>query len=198
MMKMISFIQRFDSFSLLYIKDNMHGIIMDKVMVILTNLGNGGLIWIIIIALLMINKKYRKIGFMALGALILSAILGEEIIKNVVKRIRPSSNIPAFNLLIKKPLSYSFPSGHTSSSFAVAGILSYYFKNYAAEFFGLATLIGFSRVYLYVHYPTDVLAGTVLGLTCSGIIIYLFDKVSYNRSASIKQNIHCVNQEEYM
>jgi len=64
----------------------------------------------------MINKKYRKIGYMALGALILSTILGEEIIKNVVRRIRPSANIPAFNLLIEKPLTYSFPSGHTSSS----------------------------------------------------------------------------------
>ena len=87
---MISLVQRFDNSILLYIKDNMHGIIMDKSMVISTYLGNGGIIWVIIIAILMINKKYRKIGFMALGALILSTILGEEILKNIVKRIRPS------------------------------------------------------------------------------------------------------------
>jgi undecaprenyl-diphosphatase len=182
---MMSFVQSFDNSILLYIKDNMHGIIMDKSMVISTYLGNGGIIWIIIAAILIINKKYRKIGFMALGALILSTILGEEILKNVVKRIRPSEDIQAWNLLIAKPLSYSFPSGHTTSSFAVAGVLAKYFKRYAFEFLGLASLIGFSRLYLYVHYPTDILAGAVLGLMCSGIIIYLFDKASLNIKARI-------------
>lgn len=177
-MKIISLIQGFDSFILLYIKYNMHGSIMDKVMVISTYLGNGGAIWIIIIALLMINKKYRKIGYMALAALILSTILGEGILKHVVQRIRPSADIPAVNLLIIKPLSYSFPSGHTTSSFAVAGVLAKYFKDYALEFFSLASFIAFSRIYLYVHYPTDVLAGIVLGFICSGIIIYSFNKVN--------------------
>lgn len=175
---MIPLIQKFDRSILLYIKDNMHGPIMDKVMVISTYLGNRGLIWIVIIVSLMISKKYRKIGFIALLALILSTILGEGILKHLVKRIRPSANIPAGNLLIAKPLSYSFPSGHATSSFSVAGVLAKYFKKYAIEFFSLASLISFSRLYLYVHYPTDVLAGIVLGLICSGIIIYVFDKVS--------------------
>jgi len=173
---MISLVQRFDNSILLFIKDNMHGVIMDNSMVISTYLGNGGIIWIIIVSILMINKKYRKIGFMALGALILSTILGEEILKNVIRRIRPSENISAIDLLISKPLSYSFPSGHTTSSFAVAGVLAKYFKRYAVAFLGLASLIGFSRLYLYVHYPTDILAGIVLGLLCSEIMIYLFDK----------------------
>ncbi|MGH4050019.1 MAG: phosphatase PAP2 family protein [Clostridium sp.] len=179
---MISLMQRFDSSILLYIKDNMHGTIMDKSMVISTYLGNGGVIWIIIIVMLLINKKYRKIGFMALGALVLSTILGEEILKNVVRRIRPSENISAMDLLISKPLSYSFPSGHTTSSFAVAGVLVRYFKRYAVAFLGLASLIGFSRLYLYVHYPTDILAGIVLGLLCSAIIIHLFDKTNHKIS----------------
>ena len=176
-MRMISFVQKFDSSMLLSIKDNLHGPIMDKVMVISTYLGNEGMIWIIISALLMISKRYRKIGFMALVALVLSTILGDGILKHVVKRIRPSANIPAVNLLIVKPLSYSFPSGHTTSSFAVAGVLAKYFKDYALEFFSLASLIAFSRLYLYVHYPTDVLAGAVLGLICSGIVIYMFNKL---------------------
>ncbi|WP_310910070.1 phosphatase PAP2 family protein [Clostridium estertheticum] len=115
---------------------------------------------------------------MALLALLLSTILG-DLVKHVVKRIRPSANIPSVNLLIVKPLSYSFPSGHTTSSFAVAGVLARYFKEYALEFLSLAFLISFSRLYLYVHYPTDVLAGIILGLICSGIIIYVFDKVRY-------------------
>jgi len=175
---MISLIHKFDSSILLYIKANMHGAIMDKIMVLSTYLGNKGMVWIIIIVLLMINKKYRRIGFMALAALILSTVLGEGILKHVIKRIRPSANIPAINLLISKPLSYSFPSGHATSSFSVAGVLTKYFTKYALEFFSLASLISFSRLYLYVHYPTDILAGIVLGLMCSGIIIYFFDKVS--------------------
>lgn len=182
-MEVLSLMQRFDNSILLFIKANMHGIIMDRSMIISTYLGNGGIIWIIIVVMLMINKKYRKIGFMALGALILSTILGEEILKNVVKRIRPSEDIPAWNLLIAKPLSYSFPSGHTTSSFAVAGVLLKYFKRYAFGFLALASLIGFSRLYLYVHYPTDILAGVVVGLMCSAIIIYLFDKSNHNIKA---------------
>jgi undecaprenyl-diphosphatase len=158
---------------------------MDRAMVIITSLGNGGFIWIMIAFLLIGNKKYRNIGFMVLGALILSTILGEGIIKHVVQRIRPSESLPAVNLLISKPLSYSFPSGHTTSSFAVAGVLAKYFKDYALEFFGLATLIAFSRLYLYVHYPTDVLAGAILGLICSRIIIYVFNKIKHDNTISI-------------
>lgn len=182
---MISLIQRIDSSILSYIRDNMHGIIMDKAMVISTYLGNGGIIWIIIAIILIINKKYRKVGYMALVALLLSTILGEGILKHVVQRIRPSEDIPTLNLLITKPLSYSFPSGHTTSSFAVAGVLAKYLKKYALGFLSLATLIGFSRLYLYVHYPTDVLVGAALGLLCSGIIIYSVNKVDYKNKAGI-------------
>ena len=179
---MISILYNIDNSILSFIKNNMHGHIMDKVMVIITSLGNGGAIWIIISVLLMINKKYRKIGFIALGALILSTIFGEGILKHVVQRIRPSADIPAINMLIAKPLSYSFPSGHTASSFAAAGVLSKYFKKYALGFLALASLIAFSRLYLYVHYPTDVLAGIILGLICSRIIICMFNKMFFIKS----------------
>ena len=175
--KLMALIQRFDNSILFFIKDNMHGHIMDKFMVFLTSLGNGGVIWIAAAVLLISSKKYRNTGVMVLGALLLSTILGEEILKNVFQRMRPSASIPAVNLLISKPLSYSFPSGHSASSFAAAGVLAKYHKKYAALFFGLAALIAFSRLYLYVHYPTDVLAGMVLGLICSKIIIYIFEKV---------------------
>lgn len=184
-MNMMSLIQRFDNTILLFIKNNMHNSIMDKVMVIITSLGNMGLIWIVISVLLIINKKYRNVGIMTLVALILSTILGEGILKHLVQRVRPSSDIPAVNLLIAKPLSYSFPSGHTASAFAAARILAKYFKDHSQGIFILAFLIAFSRLYLYVHYPTDVLAGIILGLTCSNITIYLFNRISYRYSATM-------------
>ncbi|MBW9153142.1 phosphatase PAP2 family protein [Clostridium estertheticum] len=178
-------LQKFDISILLFIKYNMYGIIMDKVMVILSYLGNAGIIWIMIAAILISNKKHRKIGLMALAALILSAILGDEILKNIFKRLRPADTMPTMNLLIERPLSYSFPSGHSMSSFAVAGVLVKYFKKYVIEIISLASLIAFSRVYLYVHYPTDVLVGAILGLVCSALVIYIFDNIKNNSKASI-------------
>lgn len=180
MLKVISLIQNLDNATLLFIRNNMHGHIMDKAMVVITSLGNGGAIWIVIACVLIISKRYRKTGLMLSGALILGAVFGEGILKHVVQRIRPCASIPAANLLISKPLSYSFPSGHTTSSFAAAGVLAKYFKHYALGFFILASLIAFSRLYLYVHYPTDVLAGIILGSICSRIIIYLFSRTSKN------------------
>lgn len=184
---MMSLIQHFDNYILLCINNNMHGYVMDKMMVFITHLGSGGFIWITIAVLLMINKKYRNIGFMVLGALLLNTILCEGILKHLVQRMRPSTYIPAANLLIPKPSSYSFPSGHAASSFAAAGVLAKYFKGYAFVFFGLASLIAFSRLYLNVHYPTDVLAGIILGLICSKIIIYVFNRVNKHAAITMKE-----------
>lgn len=174
---MMSLLQRLDSSILVLIKNNMHSFTMDKIMVITTSLGDLGFIWLLIAALLIINKKYRNVGIMAIVALILATVLGEGILKHLVHRIRPSVDIPAINLLIEKPLSYSFPSGHTASSFAAAGVLAKYLKKYSLVFLGLASLIAFSRLYLYVHYPSDVLAGIILGLLCSKLVIYAFGKM---------------------
>lgn len=179
-MEVMSLIQNLDNAILLFIKNNMHWYMMDKAMVVITSLGNGGAIWIVIACVLIISKKYRKAGLMLSGALILGTVFGEGILKHVVHRIRPCASIPAANLLISKPLSYSFPSGHTTSSFAAAGVLAQYFKDYAFGFFTLASLIAFSRLYLYVHYPTDVLAGIILGLICSRIVICTFGRISNN------------------
>jgi len=179
---MISLIHKFDEFILLYIKNNIYGItVIDKSMIFITSLGNMGFIWIVISMLLLSNKKYRKVGIMTLAALILSSILGEGILKHLVHRMRPFYNMPTMNLLISKPLSYSFPSGHTASSFAAAGILSKHLKNYNFVFFTMAFLISFSRLYLGVHYPTDVLGGIILGLICSKIITHIFNKLDYYR-----------------
>lgn len=174
----MNLIQKFDVYILELIKNNMHDPFLDKAMIVITSLGNMGIIWIAIAVFLIISKKYRKIGFMVLVALILGSILGDGIIKHVIKRLRPSYNIPAINLLIANPVSYSFPSGHTTSSFAAAGILSRYFEKYSLEIFSLAALIAFSRLYLYVHYPSDVLVGIILGLLCSKVTLYIFSETN--------------------
>jgi undecaprenyl-diphosphatase len=184
---MMNFIQKYDIYILEFIKNSpIHSSIMDKIMVLFTSLGNLGTVWIVIGLLLIANKKYRDVGYMTLGALLLTTILGEEILKHILQRVRPSESIPLVDMLIAKPLSYSFPSGHTGSAFAAAGILSKYFKKYAVGIFALAVLIAFSRLYLYVHYPTDVLAGAILGLLCSKITIQVFNKIKVNKAMNIK------------
>lgn len=174
---MLYLIQKFDDIILLFIKNNMHGYILDKVMIIITSLGNTGAIWIFISILLILNKKNRNAGFMVLIALLFSAILGDYMLKNLVHRLRPCTNIPQGNLLITKPTSYSFPSGHAAASFSAAGVLAKYLKKYRVEFYTLASLIAFSRLYVYVHYPTDVIAGIILGLICSKTAILVFCRI---------------------
>ncbi|WP_341350112.1 phosphatase PAP2 family protein [Clostridium drakei] len=180
-MKMMSAIQDLDNYILLSIKNKMHGYVIDKAMVIITYLGNGGIIWIAISILLMSNEEYRNIGFMTSGTLILSTIIGEGIVKHLVRRIRPCNHLNENKLLISEPKSYSFPSGHTLSSFAVAGVLSVYFAEYSFIFIGIAFLIALSRVYLYVHYPTDVIAGIVLGLLCSKLVFMILQQGCFQK-----------------
>lgn len=166
-------IQSFDTAVLNFINSYFHNSVLDRIMPLITYIGNMGLIWIIISVVLLVNKKYRKTGIMVIGTLIMASVLGEGIIKHLVQRPRPCVDIPAFKLLIAKPLSYSFPSGHTTSSFAAAGILMKEFKRYRIYIILLASMIAFSRLYLDVHYPTDIIGGIILGLLCSIIANFL-------------------------
>ncbi|MCI1946343.1 phosphatase PAP2 family protein [Clostridium luticellarii] len=170
---MILLIKKFDNLILKFIQDNMHKPVMDKVMIFATALGNGGALWIAIALFLILYGDYRLTGIIVLATLIISTIFGEGIVKHVVRRVRPCNCVNNLQLLISKPISYSFPSGHTFSSFAVAGVLSAQFGEYKMIFLIIAFLIAFSRLYLFVHYPTDIIAGAVFGLLCSKLILLL-------------------------
>lgn len=183
-------IQNIDNSILTFIDNNMHNTVLDKLLVFLTSIGNQGFVWILLALLLIITKKYRKVGFITLVALLLTTICGDLTLKNIVQRIRPSEGIAQIDMLVKKPTSYSFPSGHSGAAFAAAGVLSYYFKRYAAGIYIFAALIAFSRLYVNVHYPTDVLVGASLGFIWSRVAIYLIDKK--------KIKVMCSKTMEYM
>ena len=156
---------------------------LDFIMPIITSLGNSGMIWIVICSILLINKKQRKYGIILSLALILCFLVGNIFLKPLVGRIRPFDVNTTIELLIRKPLDFSFPSGHTMSSFAAATVLMYMNKRIGLISLFLATMIAFSRLYLYVHYPSDVLVGGIIGILLGilSIKIYLLLKKENNK-----------------
>ena len=150
----------------------IHTPLLDKILAFITSLGNAGIIWIVLAVVLLILPKTRKTGIIVAAALLMDLILCNLILKNLVARVRPYDVNTAIAILIKKPLDFSFPSGHTAGSFAAmtALFLAKMKKAWIAALV-LAVLIAFSRLYFYVHYPTDVLGGAVVGIL-SGIIGY--------------------------
>ena len=160
-----------DFYILNLIKDIFECPFLDFVMPKITSLGNGGFIWILTAVILLFSKKYQKGGIAILIALSVGAILGSFILKPLIARPRPFHVVGELPLLIKIPTDFSFPSGHTMSSFSGAFILNYINKKFGYFAIPLAILIAFSRLYLYVHFPSDVLVGGILGILISYLTV---------------------------
>ena len=140
----------------------------------ITDLGNSGLIWIILGLALLAVKRTRVPGLLVLAAVIASGAIDNMVIKTVVDRARPYLAVPGIQNLITVHGS-SFPSGHAGSSFAAAGVMWQTLpRPYGITAVALAVLIGLSRVYLGVHYPSDVLGGMLIGLTIAWTIVWLY------------------------
>ena len=138
---------------------------LDWFFIVLSWIGRLGLIWLLIALVLAVLWRRPVIFVMTLVADLIADVLA-ELIKNVVPRHRP------FEHQLGPPsTTHSFPSGHTATSFACATVLSHYAPRYRIPFFVLATLIGLSRVYNAMHYPTDVLAGAVLGVLTALLLL---------------------------
>ena len=123
-----------------------------------------------------IFKKTRKMGLTMGIALLLGFLTGNVFLKNVVARIRPYDLNESVTLLVSRLSDYSIPSGHTLASFEAATAMTLYNKRLGIPALVLATLIALSRLYLYVHYPTDVLAGAALGITFAFLAFFIVKK----------------------
>ena len=149
----------------------LHTPILDKIMTSITKLGDAGIFWIILTLLFLIIPKMRKTGIIMAAALIMDLL-----ICNVAARTRPYDVNTSVQLLVAKLHDYSFPSGHTAASFAsVTALYLAGEKKLWKPALVLACLIAVSRLYLYVHYPTDVLGGMVFGIL-AGYVGYLMVK----------------------
>ena len=141
-------------------------------------LGSVGIIWICLCVILLMIPKYRTYGIGMAISLVIELICCNLILKPLAARTRPFDVNPAIHLLVKAPTDYSFPSGHTGASFAAAGFLWFSKNRLWIPSMIIAAFISFSRMYLYVHYPTDVIAGVVLGLGAGWAGFYISKKMT--------------------
>lgn len=153
---------------------------LDVIMPFFSNIGEVGIVWIIIGLIMLFFRKTRSWGIILLCSMLIGYIVGEVAFKNIICRVRPCYFVD-INMIVSKPHSYSFPSGHSCSSFAAATVLLKMNKRFGIPSLILASLIAFSRLYNYVHYPTDVLCGIVLGVLCVLLVCYLFKKFRWQK-----------------
>lgn len=156
---------------------SLHMPLGDWLMVLVTTLGEAGIVWIVLTAVLLCIPKTRKTGLVVAAALLINLVLCNGMLKPLAARTRPFVLNPTIELLAMRPTDYSFPSGHTSASFAAAWALVLCRKEYGVGWLWkaalvLAVLIAFSRMYLYMHFPTDVLGGLAVGLLSGWIAWY--------------------------
>lgn len=164
-------IKTFDKNIIAYIDKKFSCKTMDKVMKAVTFLGDYGIVWAILIIYLFLKGKKVE-GLSILCSLATTSLINEKILKKIFKRTRPANELSYKNLVIKIPTSYSFPSGHTATAFAVVPLALNFGIGIGALSVMAASIIGFSRVYLKVHYLTDVLMGCLIGISMS-MLTYL-------------------------
>lgn len=158
-------------FFILDLIQNLRSPILDWIMIIFTYLGDSGIFWIALNILLLIYPKTRKLGICMLIALGIEIVCCNLVLKPLIARIRPFEINTAIKLLVSPPHDFSFPSGHTGLAFAAVSVMFFREERIWIPFGIIAILISFSRLYLYVHYPTDVLAGMLLGLMSGWIAV---------------------------
>lgn len=164
-------------FSFLYALQELHNPVLDAVMVFITTLGDDGLFWIAIGVICLFFKKHRKMGLQVLISMLLTFIIGNLILKNLFERPRPCDIDTTVAMLISRPHGHSFPSGHSMNGMVAATALFLNNKKIGILALILAVLIGFSRMYLFVHFPTDVLGGFAVAILVAVGIDMIFHKV---------------------
>lgn len=182
----MSIIQELDFMVLNYIREHLRNGFLDNIMPMITMLGNMGIFWVAVALVISAKAKYRRCSITMLAGMVIGVIIGNLIIKNIIQRDRPCWINEIEDMLIANPQDFSFPSGHTMSSFIAAAILFHYDKRLGIPSFGIAVLIAFSRLYLYVHFPSDIVGGALLGIVIAGMTVSAMEKCVFDRRKTIQ------------
>ena len=175
---MFQALQTLDGNILLFIQEFIRNDLLSAILVPYTHMADIGQIWIIICAIALLFRKTRKAGAFGLVSLLLGHIVNSEILKTLIQRPRPFLDVAGLVTIIDPPDSTSFPSGHSCASFAAVGALlrvlrkeNFWPKWGTVVLSTMAVLMALSRIYVGVHYPTDIIAGRLVGLFCSWVVV---------------------------
>lgn len=175
-------VQQVDFAILNWIQEHLRCDFLDVLMPKVTLLAENGIVLILLGLVLLCVKRYRVCGAAVLGGLAGGLLIGNGLLKNLIARARPCWLNTDVNLLVAMPLDYSFPSGHTLHCFIAATVLLHYDKRLGIPALAAAVLVAFSRLYLYVHFPSDVLAGAVLGIAIGLLAVATAEKLQHYRT----------------
>ena len=167
-------------FNILYAIQNIRTPFLDKFFVTITSIpGNYGQMWVVLGIILLIFKKTRKCGITIILSYLLVYGLGQYVLKDLIARPRPCHIDQTIELLISRPSSYSCPSTHSGWAFAAATSVFLYNKKAGILTYIFSSLVAFSRMYLFVHFPSDVLFGITLGVVFAILTKYFISKLKF-------------------
>lgn len=174
---------------LLWLKETCANPILDNIMIFVSALGDGGFLWIALGLLFLLmgfkHKIWQKRGLLLLFSLAANALVCNLLLKPLVNRTRPY-DLLGYDILIPPVGDASFPSGHTSASFAAATAIYAMDKRWGVAAYAFAALMGFSRLYLGVHFPTDVVVGAVIGVLMAKAVQRFFS-MDENRTSDLSK-----------
>lgn len=167
-------------FEILYFIQSIRTPLLDKIMVTITSIpGNMGEMWITLGIVLLLFKKTRKCGLVMCVSYLLVYGVGQYVLKDLIARPRPCHIDQTVELLISRPSSYSCPSTHSGWAFAAATSVFLYNKKAGILTYIFSSLVAFSRMYLFVHFPSDVLFGITLGVVFAILTKYIISKLKF-------------------
>lgn len=161
-----------------FIHNNISCGFMDFLMPKVTFLGEMAIVWLAAAAVMLFFRRYRRGSIAIAGGILGCLLVGNLALKHLIARARPCWIETDFPMLIAIPKDFSFPSGHSMVSFAAAVVIFHYNRKLGIAALALAALIAFSRLYLFVHFPSDVLAGTVIGIGLGIAAFVITDRVA--------------------
>lgn len=168
---------------LYFLQTNVRSDIIDKIMILVSTLADRGLIFIALSIFMLFMPNMARISYMSLTSLTFNGLITNVILKPLIARTRPFEKYDLItSVLAKLPQDYSFPSGHTSASFAFATSVFLYNRQLGILAYIYAFLVAFSRMYIGVHYPTDIIVGMIIGVAvsvlCNKYAIVIYKKIS--------------------